>query len=73
MAAAGTNGTVTSCSSSTGNSATVDFPGPPPHTETYTDLSADKYATFLAAFTANAKVDTTANAEGNCSGVTTHR
>lgn len=81
MAAAGTNGSVTSCTvSSTGaRSAVVGFPslpGPPPtepHAETYTDLTADQYATFLAAFSANAQVDTTVNGSGHCNGVTAHR
>lgn len=81
MAAGGVNGSVSSCSvSSTGaRSAAVSFPasaGPPPietHTETYTDLTADQYATFLAAFTAQAQVDTTVNGSGGCNGVTAHR
>lgn len=81
MAAAGVNGSVSSCAvSSTGaRSAAVDFPGDPgppvinPHEETYTDLTADQYATFLAAFAANQKVDTTVNGSGGCNGVTAHK
>lgn len=77
------NGKVNSVGvSSSGNrGASVSFPNPNPPPEyltpptVYTDLSADQYATFLAAFTADAKVDTTEGPETppSCTGVTAHR
>lgn len=76
-ATGGVNGTVRSTSSSdvSGRSATVHFDTPPPEgrDETYSDLSADEYATFLAGMNAGTTVDVTCDPAGTVTGATVRR
>lgn len=73
----GSNGTVSSCvkSDTAGRSVTVHYPAPPPGKDETYEVDAEEYATFLAAFSGNTKVDVTApDASGNgVTGVTAKR
>jgi hypothetical protein len=77
-AQSGTGGTVTSTTEGATRSATVHYPGPPPHTEVYEDLTAAQLARFDRALDHSAdtppmKVDVTADASGTVTSITNRR